>query len=55
MCIIKIDLGQATRPLCKGRRKKKKKKKKKKLKKITTYQISKRKIEVISFSLIVKE
>jgi hypothetical protein len=53
MCIIKRDLGQATRPLCKG--KKKKKKKKKKLKQITTSQISKKKIEVSSFALIVKE
>jgi hypothetical protein len=53
MCIIKISLGQATKPLCKGR--KQKKKKKKKLKQITTSQISKKKIEVSSFSLIVKE
>jgi hypothetical protein len=50
MCIIKRDLGQATRPLCKGRQKKKKK-----LKQITTSQISKKKIEVSSFALIVKE
>jgi hypothetical protein len=50
MCIIKIDLGQATRPLCKGRSRRKKK-----LKQITTSQISKKKIEVSSFSLIVKE
>jgi hypothetical protein len=39
----------------KGKKKNKKKKKKKKLKKITTSEISKKKIEVSSFALIVKE